>query len=73
MVAVHNLSAKPSNACLDLSAFAPDSVEEVFGDGPYPPLKRAPYKMRLNGNGYRWLRLHKEESTRVLPGKPASA
>jgi glycosidase len=58
--AVHNLSAKPCTARLDLGPDAPDGAPyvDLFGlDGEVHQLEGSAIELKLEGYGYRWLRV----------------
>ncbi len=61
VVAVHNLSRKPRKVVLDLSEHAPDELVDVLADAAYPNVTCSPYEFKINGSGYRWLRLHRAD------------
>jgi maltose alpha-D-glucosyltransferase/alpha-amylase len=53
---LHNLADEP--ATVDLSSLGKlPGAHEVFSDGPYDPLPRVLSGLKLNGYGYRWIRL----------------
>ena len=58
MLLLHNLADEP--ATVDLSSLgAQPEAYEVFGDAPYEPLGRRFGEVRLDGYGYRWIRLRR--------------
>jgi maltose alpha-D-glucosyltransferase/alpha-amylase len=54
---VNNLSAEPQEARLDLARYAGMQPVDLFSAEAMAPAGREPYAVRLEGYGYRWLRL----------------
>ncbi len=58
IVLLHNLADEP--ASVDLGSLGPTpDAHEVLSDGPYEPLGRRLVDLRLDGWGYRWIRLRR--------------
>ena len=56
-VAVHNLSREPCEVTLDLSEWEREQLVDLFGDRQYEPLSAKNATMRMEGYGYRWMRV----------------
>lgn len=56
VVAIHNLSALPRTARLQLGEEEPSRLVDLLGDRPYEPIRGPAPEVRLEGYGYRWLR-----------------
>jgi maltose alpha-D-glucosyltransferase/alpha-amylase len=65
---LHNLADTPATVDLD-SVKAGPQVYEVFGDAPYEPLGRTLGGLRLNGWGYRWIRLRRASDGPARPSR----
>ena len=61
IVAVHNLSSKPTDLSLDVSDYDADRAVDVLGDRDDIPIKRGHLDLQLEGYDHRWLRLCGEE------------
>jgi maltose alpha-D-glucosyltransferase/alpha-amylase len=55
IVVLNNLCEKPCPVTLDLEPTEAETATDLFMDRHYPPLDGT--SMRLNGYGYRWMRL----------------
>jgi maltose alpha-D-glucosyltransferase/alpha-amylase len=56
-VAVHNLSSDPCEVTIDLGEYERERLVDLFGDRIYEPLSAKNATMRMDGYGYRWLRV----------------
>jgi maltose alpha-D-glucosyltransferase/alpha-amylase len=56
-VAVHNLSREPCEVTLDLSEWEREQLVDLFGDRQYEPISAKNATMRMEGYGYRWMRV----------------
>lgn len=56
-VAIHNLSREPCEVTLDLGDWEREQLVELFGDRQYEPLSAKKATLRMEGYGYRWLRV----------------
>ncbi len=57
ILAINNLSAQPQRFDLDLKGYAGRQPADLFGADRLPPCTSAPYRLELEGYGYRWLKL----------------
>jgi len=57
LLVINNLSSNPQAAQLDLAAQADTQPVDLFTGEKLPPLTTAPYRLPLEGYGYRWLQL----------------
>jgi maltose alpha-D-glucosyltransferase/alpha-amylase len=57
IVTLNNLSPERQSVTLDLSEREAATATELFCDRPYPPLDPKRQRLRIDGYGYRWLRL----------------
>ena len=67
---LHNLGSRAVTLDLGRLPRTGADVHEMFADGPYPPPSSRLRDLRLNGHGYRWIRLsHRAEefSARSTP------
>lgn len=56
VLTLHNLSRQPRVIDLDISDEEAERAIDLFSDRPYKPVQES-RRFRLNGSGYRWLRL----------------
>jgi maltose alpha-D-glucosyltransferase/alpha-amylase len=56
-IVLNNLSSKRHTVTLDLSGCEVAKSTDLLGDRQYPPLEDEQPSIRINGYGYRWLRL----------------
>ncbi|MGF1493804.1 MAG: alpha-amylase family protein [Microcoleaceae cyanobacterium] len=57
VAAVHNLSSEPCTATLKLSQDEDAQWLDLLGDQIYQPLQQPEHQLKLEGYGYRWLRI----------------
>jgi maltose alpha-D-glucosyltransferase/alpha-amylase len=57
-MAVHNLSAEPRTVRLELNEADVPLLVDLLGDRPYEAITVATPEFRLEGHGYRWLKVH---------------
>ncbi|MEW5929025.1 MAG: alpha-amylase family protein [Gemmatimonadota bacterium] len=57
-LAVHNLSREPRVATLEMDEGDVPHLVDLLGDRPYERIDRGTVEVRLDGYGYRWLRVH---------------
>jgi maltose alpha-D-glucosyltransferase / alpha-amylase len=57
VIVLNNLSRERQQVTLELSEHEVATATELFCDKPYPPITATRQRLRLNGSGYRWLRL----------------
>ena len=56
-IAVHNLSSSACDVTLEMVGYDLTTLIDVFGDRQYEAIEGEPVTMRLEGYGYRWLRV----------------
>jgi len=57
IVTLNNLSPVRQTITLDLTEQEMDMATTLVSDTPYGPLDPKKYRMRINGYGFRWLRI----------------
>lgn len=57
ILALHNLSAEPRTAQVELDAFQGHEMIDLFGDGDPRPVTEEAEQIELDGYGYRWFRI----------------
>jgi len=57
ILVANNLSAEPQEAALDLAAYAGRRPIDLFSGDELPVIEPSSYRLRLDGYGYRWLKL----------------
>ncbi|HUG13722.1 MAG TPA: alpha-amylase family protein [Thermomicrobiales bacterium] len=56
-VAAHNFSREACDVTLELPGHTPDEVIDLLGDRDYERMRGNSFQMRMEGYGYRWMRL----------------
>jgi maltose alpha-D-glucosyltransferase/alpha-amylase len=57
ILVANNLSAEPQEVALDLAAYAGRRPFDLFSEDELPVVVPSSYRLRLDGYGYRWLKL----------------
>jgi maltose alpha-D-glucosyltransferase/alpha-amylase len=57
ILVANNLSAEPQEVALDLAAYAGRRPIDLFSGDELPVVEPSSYRLRLDGYGYRWLKL----------------
>lgn len=65
LLVVNNLSPDVQEVPMDLSAYTDRHLVDLLGQEDLAPISKTPYRLRLEGYGYRWIELQNAPTTGV--------